>query len=198
MLTSITDIFQINIVLFYKICNIKEKINMAKITLIVAYGSDGIIGKNGNLPGWKLPYDMKHFKEMTEGKPVIMGRKTFESFLEKFRPLPNRSNIIITKNSDYVPSPTNDDTYVVKSLLGAIKEASKISNEIFIIGGGEIYKLALELDIIDKIIATEVEGDFEGDTFFNFDKDNWNKLVSTSYQKDEKNSHDFKIVEYYK
>ncbi len=168
---------------------------MAKIFLIVAYGPGGVIGSNGDLPGWNLREDLKNFKKFTKGKSVNMGRKTFESLPGK-KPLPGRFNIICTRDGAYAPPTANDDTYVFTDFLSGIKKASELSEEVFIIGGGEIYKLALELDIVDKIIATEVEGSFEGDTFFHFDKNKWNEEISLSYKKNEENSHDFKIVVY--
>lgn len=170
---------------------------MRKCIAIVAYGNNYVIGKNGDLPEWKLKDDMKNFKKMTEGGVVIMGRKTFESFPEKFRPLPNRHNIIITKNSEYQPYPSNNKTYVVDNLILAIKSAYKLSDLIYIIGGGQIYKNAIEIGAVHEIIATEVDSDFDGDTFFpKLLPSEWHEVERQFFSKNEENSHDFSIVTY--
>jgi dihydrofolate reductase len=185
-----------------------------KIALVTAFGKKFEIGKAGKLPGWNLPSDMKHFKELTEGCVVIMGRKTFESFPSKFRPLPKRTNIIITRNLDYKPEPTNQDTFIVSSLKAALDWAKEKGLEkVFIIGGGEIYKEALDLiedlsyDV--EIIATEIDGTFpDADVFFpKFDLWEWKCDVMGGYKKGpvdpsdpsntKENSHDFTLVKYY-
>ena len=128
------------------------------ISIIVAVSENNVIGKNNDLL-WRLPDDMKFFKNTTIGHPVIMGRKTFESF---GKPLKERKNIIITRQKDYHP----DGVVVVHDLENAIEEAQKEGiEEIFIIGGGEIYKQAISLT--DRIYLTLVHHTFEdGDTFF--------------------------------
>jgi len=128
------------------------------ISIIVAVGKNREIGsKNGLL--WKIPGELKRFREITEGHPVIMGRKTYESI---GRPLPNRTNIVITRNSDFYPK----GVLVVKSLAEAIEKAKTIdSKEIFVIGGGQIYAQALPL--AHKLYLTLVNKTFlEADTFF--------------------------------
>jgi dihydrofolate reductase len=171
---------------------------MIEKIIIVAHDLGFVIGKDGGMPGWKLPLDMKIFKERTTGHIVIMGRKTFESFPEKYRPLPGRINIIISRDKNYQPVPTNEDTYVCTSYEAAIELAEKLAlpdnKKIFIIGGGEIYREALYhlLIKITKIIVTEVQGNFEGNTFF----PQVENVSIIAYFKDEKNSHDFKIKTY--
>lgn len=165
-----------------------------EIISVVAYGKNLVIGNKGTLPEWKLSADMQHFKELTIGCAVIMGRKTFESFL---RPLPQRDNYIITKDKSYVPQSSNDRTFVCDNLLSAVNRAAdRGTYRIFIIGGGEIYKAALELELVRKMIITVVDGEFEGDTYFpRIDPRGWKSEVLRTVQKDEKNTHSFSIVE---
>jgi dihydrofolate reductase len=169
------------------------------INIVVAFAEGNrCIGKDNQMPGWKLPVDMRRFKELTEGHVVIMGRKTFESFPPKYRPLPNRINIIISRNKNYVPEPTNDQTFVCNSLGDAIilgTEKAK-SQKLFIIGGGEIYKQAFDSlsVLIDTVYATVVKGEFEGDTFFpELSPLDWHRAKVESFLRDEKNSHDCEI-----
>lgn len=139
------------------------------ISIIVAMSKkDRVIGKDNDLP-WNIPEDLKHFKETTKGHPIIMGRKTFESI---GRPLPKRTNIIVTRNIEY----GQDGAIVVHSLEEAIEEAKQHDDQLFIIGGASIYKEALEKDLVDQLIITEVVMDVEGDTFFpELDDSNWVK-----------------------
>ena len=146
---------------------------MISTSIIVAYASNYVIGKDGKLP-WHIPADLKYFKELTYGSPIIMGRKTFESI---GRPLPGRHNIIITRNSEY----TCDSCFVVFDIQGAIKEANNFAREydcgeIFIIGGAEIYRQSM--DYIDKAYITEVHADFDGDAVF--DISDFSKWQETS------------------
>ena len=146
---------------------------MISTSIIVAYASNYVIGKDGKLP-WHIPADLKYFKELTYGSPIIMGRKTFESI---GRPLPGRHNIIITRNSEY----TCDGCVVVFDIQGAIKEANNFAREydcgeIFIIGGAEIYRQSM--DYVDKAYITEVHADFDGDAVF--DISDFSKWQETS------------------
>lgn len=146
---------------------------MISISIIVAYASNYVIGKDGKLP-WHIPADLKYFKELTYGSPIIMGRKTFDSI---GRPLPGRHNIIITRNSEY----QNDDCAVVFDFQAALKEANDYAkkngkSEIFIIGGAEVYRQAI--DFADKAYITEVHADFDGDAVFNMlDLSNWQEIA---------------------
>lgn len=131
--------------------------NEAKISIISSMAGNRAIGKGDRLL-WRISEDLKHFRELTSGHPVIMGRKTFESI---GFPLPNRTNIIITRKHNY----QKRNCLVAHSLEEAINEGRKIDQkEIFIIGGGEIYQQAIL--VADKLYLTLVEGDYEADTFF--------------------------------
>ncbi len=153
---------------------------MISISIIVAHASNYVIGKDGKLP-WHIPADLKYFKELTYGSPIIMGRKTFESI---GRPLPGRHNIIITRNSEY----HNDDCAVVFDFQAALREAGDFAeqsgkSDIFIIGGAEVYRQAI--DFADKAYITEVHADFDGDAVFDIsDLSNW-KEISRDYHANE-------------
>lgn len=130
------------------------------ISIIAAMGKNRVIGKGGTLP-WKLPADMKRFRQLTAHHPVIMGRKTFESI---GKPLPNRTNIVITRQPEF----SAQGCIIVPSLEAAIEKANAApgAKEIFIIGGGEIYKQAIAQNLVDRIYLTEIEKDFDGDAYF--------------------------------
>lgn len=128
-----------------------------RISIICALSQNRAIGKDGKLL-WHIPEDLKRFKKLTLGRPVIMGRKTFESI---GKPLPDRLNIIITQKTDF----THPGCVICHSLAEAIEVAAKKEkDEVFVIGGGQIYAQAIGL--ADKLYLTIVEGDFEADTFF--------------------------------
>lgn len=120
-----------------------------KISIIAAISENRALGKDGKLL-WQIPEDMKRFKKLTTGHVVIMGRKTFESLPEKFRPLPNRKNFIITRNKNY----SNKKVTVCESIEQAISKAEEYNKEIFIIGGGQIYEQAIKY--ADKLYLTIV------------------------------------------
>ncbi len=126
-----------------------------KLSLIAAVSLNGVIGRDQKLP-WNLPEDLKRFKEITYGAPVIMGRKTYESI---GRLLPGRKNIIITRKTDLIIP----GAWLASSLENAIKEVENVP-EVFILGGGEIYRLALPL--ADRLYLTEIDVKIEGDTYF--------------------------------
>ena len=131
---------------------------MTNVFLIAAVARNNAIGKDGALP-WHLPEDMKYFRETTRGKPVIMGRKTWESLPERFRPLPGRTNIVLSRNGNYA---ANGAT-VVASLEEALHAAAD-AEEVFVIGGAELYRQALP--IAQRLYLTELATDFAGDAFF--------------------------------
>lgn len=165
-----------------------------KVSLIVAVAENGVIGKDNDLI-WDLPKDMRFFKETTMGHHVIMGRKNFESIPNRFRPLPNRTNVIITRQNNYKA----EGCVVVNYLEAALKVAQKNGdNEPFIIGGGQIYKLALEGNLVDKIYLTKVHQSFEGDTFFPELSEEWKQIKRDDYKADEKHACDFSIITYKK
>ena len=128
------------------------------LSIIVAKSKNNVIGNNNKLP-WNISEDMKRFKELTTGNVVIMGRKTYESLPEQFRPLPNRLNIVITRNPDF----RSEGVLFFDDLQKAILKTEK-NKEIFIIGYGEIYKEGMKF--ADRLYITEVDGEFEGDTYF--------------------------------
>lgn len=127
------------------------------LTLIAAVASNGIIGKDNALP-WHLPADLKHFKALTTGHAVIMGRKTWESLPPKFRPLPGRQNIVVTRNAGY-QAPGADVATTLPAALAAARDG-----QAFVIGGAELYAAAL--DQADRLELTEIDRAYEGDTRF--------------------------------
>lgn len=132
------------------------------VTLIAAIGTNNVIGTDNDLP-WHIPEDLKHFKKCTSGKTVLMGRKTWESIPEKFRPLPNRLNIIITRNLDYKIL-DNKNILVYNDLDLAIKENNLESQELFVIGGGKIYEQTIKF--ADALEITHVDQAPDGDAKF--------------------------------
>ena len=154
---------------------------MSTLTLIAAAGENNALGKDNDLV-WHLPDDFKRFKNLTTGHHIIMGRKTFESFP---KPLPNRVHIVITRQEDYSP----EGAIVVHSIDEALAKV-KDDPQPFVIGGGEIYKLALEK--ADKIELTRVHESFEADAFFpELDMSNWNLTASVRHEKDERHQYPF-------
>ena len=158
------------------------------ISIIVAVANNNVIGKDNTLI-WHLPADMKFFKEKTSGHCIITGRKNYESIPEKFRPLPNRTNIVITRQKNYEAP----GAIMVGSIEEAIEKAKQTTdNEIFIIGGAEIYKQALPY--VDKIYFTKIYHEFNGDVFFpKIETSEWKETSRTKGFIDEKNKyeHDF-------
>jgi dihydrofolate reductase len=155
------------------------------IKIIVATSKNKVIGSNNELI-WKLSSDLKRFKELTTGHPVVMGRKTYESI---GRPLPNRRNIIITRNSEYEVEGCETVSSLEEALL-------LTNNDCFIIGGGEIYKQSLE--VADKIYLTLVHKDFEGDTTFPELGKEWVIIDTKDFDADEKNEYNYSFIEYEK
>lgn len=156
------------------------------ISIIAAVARNGVIGSGNQMP-WHIGEDLKRFKAITSGHPVVMGRKTFESL---GRPLPNRRNVVISRNPAY-DAPGAE---VVFSLGEALAMFSP-EEEVFIIGGGEIYRQALPLS--DRIYLTHVEAEVEGDTRFpEFDPGEWKVTFSHRYQRGEKFPHPFEFRDY--
>ena len=152
------------------------------ITIIVAMGKNREIGADNQLL-WYLPKDLKHFKELTSGHPIIMGRKTYESI---GKPLPNRTNIVISRKNDWF----EEGILIVGSIKEAIKFAKKIDEKIFIIGGGNIYEQTI--DLADQLEITSVDATLEADTYFpKIDEKIWRKTDEICHEKDEKNQFDF-------
>jgi dihydrofolate reductase len=158
------------------------------IILIAAVAENNALGKDNQLV-WHLPTDFKRFKTLTSGHYILMGRKTFESFP---RPLPNRTHIIITRQKNY----TYEGCLVASSIEKALEMAPK-DEDIYVIGGGEIYKQSI--DIADKIEITKVHSTFEADTYFpEIDAKKWKLVFEEHHKKDEKHNFDFTFQTYLK
>ena len=160
------------------------------IALIVAASQNNVIGRNNELP-WHLPGDLQYFKTMTLGKPVIMGRKTFESI---GRPLPGRDNIVISRQTDYAAKVIE----VVSSLEQAIALGENINlingiQEVMIIGGAQIYEKSL--DLADRVYLTRVQCKVEGDAYFPaLDDDEWQEIAREDITAKESNPFDFSYL----
>jgi dihydrofolate reductase len=126
------------------------------VSIVVAHAANGVIGRDGDLP-WRLPGDMKRFRELTTGGCVVMGRRTYESLPERFRPLPERRNIVLSSDPSYAP-PGAEVFGDLESALAACPDGC------FVIGGGVTYEQALPL--ADRVYATRVHAEVDGDTFF--------------------------------
>jgi len=160
-----------------------------KIAVIAAMGVNRAIGAGGKIP-WHLPADFGHFKELTTGHPLIMGRKTFESI---GKPLPGRTNIIITNQDDFKA----EGCLIARSFEEALALAAAApgGDKVFVGGGEQIYKLAFPK--ADIIYLTKVTDDFTGDTFFpEMNEAEWRLIATEEYKKDEKNPFDFAWLTY--
>ncbi len=159
------------------------------ISTIVAVAKNNVIGKDNDIP-WYLPADLKYFKKITTGHHIVMGRKCYESI---GRPLPKRTNVVVTRNPFFIAT----GCLVTHNVAEAVQLAeANGEEEVFIIGGGQIYEIALPH--VDRIYLTEVDLEVEGDIFFpEIDKNNWTLVKETKHQADEKNEYDytFKILE---
>ncbi|WP_375621349.1 MULTISPECIES: dihydrofolate reductase [unclassified Bartonella] len=162
------------------------------ICLIAAVAENGVIGREGVMP-WHLSTDLQRFKALTLGKPIVMGRKTWDSI---GRPLPGRTNIVITRDCTFCA----EGAVVAHSLSQACSLATNVASqndveEIFIIGGGEIFQQGLHM--ADKIFLTEVLASIEGDSFFPvFDKEKWTIVQTQDIPKGDKDSHPTRFVVY--
>jgi dihydrofolate reductase len=158
------------------------------ITIIAAIGKNNELGKNNDLI-WHLPADLKRFKKVTSGHHILMGRNTFESI---GKPLPNRTTIIITRNDNYF----KDGCLIASSIEEAI-ELAKNDDEIFIIGGAQVYKQAIENNSVRKLDITIVHESFDADVFFpEIDKTIWKEVAREDFKADEKNKYDYSFVTY--
>jgi dihydrofolate reductase len=157
-----------------------------RISLIVAMAKNRVIGANNTLP-WHLPADLKHFKALTMGHHMIMGRKTYESI---GKPLPGRTSVVVTRSANYSMS----GVIVVNSLEDAIAACGN-EEEIFVIGGAELYRQAIGLT--DRIYLTEIDADISGDAHFtDFDSNLWQETGRESHTPDEKNLYSYHFVIY--
>ncbi len=161
--------------------------------MIAAMGSNRIIGRDNDIP-WHLPDDFQFFKDTTKNHFVIMGRKNWESLPSGYQPLPDRTNLVITRQTNYVA----EGATIVSSLNDSLKMAKESGEqEAFIIGGGEIYRIGLA--IADKIYLTEINQGFEGQvTFPEFDMSVWAETSRVHHETDERHQFSFDFVTYEK
>lgn len=153
------------------------------IKIIAAISKNRVLGNDNKLI-WSLPNDLKRFKKLTTNNTVVMGRKTYESI---GRPLPNRRNIVITRDENY-----HDDNIEV---VNSIEEALLLcNNDCFIIGGGQIYQQTL--DLAEKIYLTIVDEEFEGDAFFPEISDDWFKISKIENNEDERHEYKYSFIDY--
>ncbi|MBI3478804.1 MAG: dihydrofolate reductase [Nitrosomonadales bacterium] len=159
-----------------------------RISIVVAMARNRTIGANNTLP-WHLPADLKHFKTLTMGHHIVMGRKTYESI---GKPLPGRTSVVVSRNADYsIPG-----VIVVNSLEAALAACGN-DEEIFVIGGAELYRQAVKL--ADRIYLTEIDADISGDAHFTeLDYALWQETGRASHAPDEKNPHSYHFVVYEK
>ena len=162
------------------------------IKIIAALSTNRIIGKKSQIP-WFIRGELKRFKDITMGHNVVMGRKTYESI---GKILDGRRNVIITKNKNYKA----DGCIVVNNILDSLKALSiRNYEEVFVIGGGEIYKRFLENDLIDRMYITHIDESFDGDTFFpKVDYNKWDGKTIMNHTKDKENPHNFRVTVYEK
>ncbi|WP_298766150.1 dihydrofolate reductase [uncultured Polaribacter sp.] len=160
------------------------------ITVIAAIAENNALGKNNDLI-WHLPADLKRFKTVTTGNYILMGRNTFESI---GKPLPNRTTIIITRNKNYL----KDGCLIAHSLEEAL-EMAKEQEQIFIIGGAQIYKETLAKDLADQLDITLVHKEFDADVYFPIiDKKLWKETKREDFKADDKNKYDYSFISYQK
>ena len=161
------------------------------ISAIAAVADNGTIGVNGDLP-WHLPDDLKYFMRTTRGHHVITGRKNYESIPDKFRPLKDRVNIVVTRNADYEAP----GAVVMGSLEDALEYARAAGeSEAFVIGGGQIYKEVFAAHAVDRLYLTLVHADIAGDTHFPLiDASDWVETSRTYHAPDERHAHGFSFV----
>lgn len=154
------------------------------ISIIAAFGNNRVIGKNNKLP-WNLPADLQHFKELTLGKPIIMGQRTFESI---GKPLPGRINIVLSQDPNFNPP----GCIVARSIQEAL-EAARPFEEVMICGGASVYKQFLPL--ADRMYLTLIDAEFEGDTFFpEFSWQDWQEKEKIENQPDKENPYKYTFI----
>ncbi|WP_439881920.1 dihydrofolate reductase [Pontibacter sp. MBLB2868] len=155
------------------------------VSIVVATAENNVIGKDNQLI-WHLPADLKHFKQLTMGHPILMGRKTFESI---GKPLPGRTSFVITRQEDYQA----EGCIVVHSVKEAIEQASQLDESVCIIGGAEIYRQALPM--VDTIELTKIHHTFDGDTFFpEIKEQEWKVVAKEDHEPDEKNKYSYSYL----
>lgn len=162
------------------------------VSIIVAAAENNVIGKDNDLI-WHLPDDMQFFKQKTSGHHVLMGRRNYESIPQKFRPLPKRENIVVSRG-DYESTPP---LHYVKSIAEGLRIAEENGEEeLFVIGGGEIYRQSMEL--ANRLYLTRVHAEFEGDTYFPQIGSEWREVSRKEHPADERHEYAFTFIEYVK
>ena len=164
---------------------------MSKINIIVAASNNMVIGKGNDLP-WYLPTDLKRFKELTQNGYVIMGRKCWESIPDKFRPLPNRKNVVVSRNDDFAAN----GAIVINNLTNTLKfiKDEPLDNKIFVIGGSQIYKEAFKF--ADKLYLTRILEDVKGDVHLEvFDENEWGVIEKSENIKENNITYRFEVYE---
>ncbi len=155
-----------------------------KLSIVVAIASNGVIGRNGGLP-WRLPADLAHFREITMGHPIVMGRLTHESI---GRPLPGRLNVVVSSNPGY-----SAEGCEVISTLEALGDINSSTGEFMIIGGARLYEESL--GVASRLYLTEVHAEPEGDVFFPaYDRNAWNESAREFHRADDRNEYDYSYV----
>lgn len=155
-----------------------------RIAYVVAMDENRLIGRDNDLP-WRLPDDMRWFRERTMGKPCIMGRKTYDSLPARFRPLPGRLNIVVTRNEDYEAP----GAMVVHSVEDALRAAGD-AEEVIIVGGAELFRALMP--VVNRLYLTEVHGTAEGDVFFPaYDPAEWREVHRETHPADERHAFPF-------
>ena len=161
------------------------------VSLIAAVSKNGVIGKNNDLP-WHLPDDMKYFMQTTKGHHTIMGRKNYDSIPEKFRPLPNRTNIIVTRQQGF-KAPGCLVVHTLERGLDIARENGE--REVFVIGGSDIYQLGIPY--ADRLYLTEIDAHLEGDTFFpEVNLKQWKETSRRTHPADARHLYSFDFVVY--
>ena len=160
------------------------------ITIIAAISTNNALGKDNDLI-WRLPADLKRFKKVTSGHFILMGRNTFDSI---GKALPNRTSVIITRNTQY----QQEGCLIANSIEEAIRFA-KDEEEVFIIGGAQVYHQAMERNLVDQLDITLVHQEFDADVFFpEIDKTIWKEVAREDFKADQKNPHDYSFISYQK
>jgi dihydrofolate reductase len=155
-----------------------------KISIVVAMDTNGVIGRDNGLP-WHLPADLQHFKQTTMGKPILMGRKTYESI---GRPLPGRTNIVITRDTGY----RAEGCVVVNSIDAALDVAGE-QDELMVIGGADFYRQVMPLT--DTVYLTRIHETFSGDTCFpELNAADWQEVERSDHVADDRNPHDYSFI----
>ena len=155
---------------------------MSRIAFVVAVDRNKVIGKDGGLP-WRLPDDMRHVRAVTMGKPVIMGRRTYDSI---GHPLPGRTNIVLTRDPAFHP----EGVFVASSPEEALRLAGE-APEIIVFGGAQVFREFLPM--VDRLYLTTVDAEVQGDTYFDMGKDDWRVVTNERHEADDRHKYAFNI-----